>query len=151
MYSTKLFICIKVLKNIIIILLAQAPEQEVGRFLSYEACKPEQAQKDLLIIVDFEPPLFFMSYQYFLTVVSKLIKASTTALGFEPTDTGLNYVDTKSTVMNFNLYRTKIAKVRVLANFPKLYVNIKSYIISKVEILQHSVSQPFLVMPHFSP
>ena len=34
--------------------------------------KPEQTKKDLLIIVDFEPPLFFITYKYFLTFVSNL-------------------------------------------------------------------------------
>ena len=49
--------------------------QGLGRFLSCEAHKPEKIKKDLLIIVDVEPQHFFMTYKYFLTVVSKLSKA----------------------------------------------------------------------------
>ena len=47
---------------IIIIILAQTPEIEhgLGNFLSYGARKPEQFWKDILIIVDSEPPPFFM-------------------------------------------------------------------------------------------
>ena len=48
---------------IINIILAQTAEIQSGleRFLSCGARKPEHNQKDLLIIVDSEPPPFFMT------------------------------------------------------------------------------------------
>ena len=62
--------------KIIIIILAQTPEieQGLGSFRSCGALKPEQTQKDVLIIVDSDPPPFFMTYKHFHTVVSKLRK-----------------------------------------------------------------------------
>ena len=42
--------------------------------LSYGACKPEQTQKDLLNKVGSGATVFFMTYKYFLIVVSKLMK-----------------------------------------------------------------------------
>ena len=46
------------------IYLARTPEigQGLGRILSCGARKPEQTLMDLLIIVDSEPPPFFMTY-----------------------------------------------------------------------------------------
>ena len=48
----------------IYIYLARTPEigQGLGRILSCGARKPEQTYMDLLIIVDAEPPPFFMTY-----------------------------------------------------------------------------------------
>ena len=50
-------------------------EQGLAHFLSCEAQKPEQTKKDLLVIVDSEPACFFMTYKYFLIVVSNLRQA----------------------------------------------------------------------------
>ena len=60
----------------IYIYLLQTPEigQGLGRFLSCGARKTEQTYMDLLIIVNSEPPPFFMTYSYFLRVVSRLRK-----------------------------------------------------------------------------